>query len=190
MATSAVMTVRSTAQLRFCACCGGALELLIPAGDHTPRHVCRACGHIHYVNPRMVVGCICEADQGRILMCRRAINPRRGFWTFPSGFLECGESGPEGASREAREEAQAHVEIADLLCVIDVPQISEVHLVYRARLLSVQMTPTYESDEIALLDQSEIPWDRLAFTSIEFSLRSYFEDRTQGEARVYLTDLR
>jgi ADP-ribose pyrophosphatase YjhB (NUDIX family) len=138
----------------------------------------------------MVVGCICEADDGRILMCRRAINPRHGFWTFPSGFLECGESAAEGACREAREEAQAQVQIEGLLCVIDVPQISEMHLVYRARLQSVRYTPTHESAEVVLLDESEIPWDRLAFSSVEVSLRCYFEDRAQARAGIHLVDLR
>jgi len=123
-------------------------------------------------------------------MCRRAINPRRGFWTFPSGFLECGESGAEGACREAKEEARADVRIRDLLCVIDVPQISEVHLVYRAHLLSARTAPTRESDEVVLMAEHEIPWGQLAFSSIETSLRRYFDDRARARTGVHLVDLR
>jgi ADP-ribose pyrophosphatase YjhB (NUDIX family) len=138
----------------------------------------------------MIVGCICEAEDGRVLLCRRAIAPQRGFWTFPSGFLECGESGIEGAIREAREETGADVEVEGLLCVIDVPQMSEVHLVYRGHVRSTHSAATAESDQVRLLAESEIPWGRLAFSSVEFGLKRFFHDRAQGRTHVHIADLR
>jgi ADP-ribose pyrophosphatase YjhB (NUDIX family) len=123
-------------------------------------------------------------------MCRRGISPRRGYWTFPSGFLERGESGAEGARREALEEARAHVRIEGLLCVIDVPQISEVHLVFRAALATSALAPTAESSEVALMSESDIPWRNLAFTSINDSLCCYFDDRRHDRRLIHTLDLR
>jgi ADP-ribose pyrophosphatase YjhB (NUDIX family) len=176
--------------LRYCAACGGDLREGVPQGDYVRRSFCGTCGYVHYVNPRVVVGCIPEDNDGRVLMCRRAIEPRRGLWTFPCGFLECGESGAQGARREALEEARANVEILDLLCLIDIPSISEVHLIYRARLLTVNHVPTVESDDIVLMRESEIPWGRLAFSSIEASLRRYFADRARARSDVHTFEIR
>lgn len=175
--------------IRFCVSCGSAVQWLIPAGDHFPRHVCMSCGHIHYLNPRVVVGCVPQWRDGRILMCRRGIAPREGFWTFPSGFLEYGETGAEGACREAWEEARAEVEIGGLLCLLDVPQINEVHLVYHGRLVSGRFAPTPESPEVRLMAEEETPWQQLAFASIGASLRHFFADRSRAMSATHLVNL-
>jgi len=176
--------------VRHCVRCGSSVVTGVPPGDRISRHMCRQCGYIHYINPTVVVGCIAEAADGRILMCRRRIGPRRGYWTFPSGFLECAESGDEGARREAFEEAQAVVDVEGLLCLIDVPQINEVHLIYRGALRASTLLPTAESSEVALMSEADIPWESLAFTSIGESLRCYFEDRLHKRRLVHMCDLR
>jgi len=119
--------------MKFCNQCGAPVQLLIPAGDHLPRHVCDACGAIHYENPRLVVGCVAE-HEGRILLCRRAIEPRRGYWTVPAGFMENGETLQEAAARESREEALAEVTIGSLLSVVHVLHAEQVHVFFRAAL--------------------------------------------------------
>ena len=126
--------------MRFCPSCGGDLELRQPPGEDRDRHVCAACGTIHYQNPKVVVGSVCTLGS-RILICRRAIQPRRGFWTLPAGFLELGETAEEGALREAWEEARARIEIEGLLAVYSVPRIGQVQLLYRARLLDPAVEP-------------------------------------------------
>lgn len=177
-------------QVRYCFRCGSSLALSVPPGDTLGRPVCHKCGHIHYINPTVIVGCIAEAPDGRILLCRRRIAPRRGYWTFPSGFLERGESSEEGARRETLEEAGADVGIERLLCVIDVPQISEVHLIYRGLLTGNAASVTTESSEVALVAEPDIPWENLAFTSIGESLRRYLDDRAHGRRLVHRIDLR
>jgi flavin reductase (DIM6/NTAB) family NADH-FMN oxidoreductase RutF/ADP-ribose pyrophosphatase YjhB (NUDIX family) len=180
---------RAAEVIRHCTRCGSDVVTGIPQGDTISRHICSECGNIHYINPTVVVGCIAEAADGRILMCRRRISPRRGFWTFPSGFLECGESATAGARREAFEEAQAQVHIGGLLCVIDAPQIGEVHLVYRGILRASALAPTAESSEVSLMAESDIPWNDLAFTSVGETLRCYFEDRRRSQQLVHVLDL-
>lgn len=176
--------------VRYCFRCGSPIAISVPQGDTLRRPVCDRCGNIHYINPTMVVGCIAEASDGRILLCRRRIGPRLGYWTFPAGFLECGESAEEGARREAFEEARAQVLIEGLLCVIDVPQISEVHLIYRASLAPSGLAATAESSEVTLVAEAEVPWGHLAFTSISESLRRYFDDRRAGRKLLHRLDLR
>lgn len=166
--------------MSFCIRCGHAAEYRIPGGDNRTRLVCPACGHIHYANPRIIVGCIPEADDGRILMCRRDIEPRRGKWTFPAGFLENGETGSAGAAREAQEESLAEVEILDLFCVFDVPRVEQVYLLYRARLPQPSFGPTPESSEVRLMREDEIPWSEIAFPTVSQGLRHFFEDRARG----------
>jgi len=192
-APATVLTPRAASldPVRYCVRCGSGVVAGVPEGDTVARPICRQCGNIHYVNPRVVVGCVAETADGRLLMCRRRISPRRGFWTFPSGFLECSESASEGARREVLEETRAEVHIEGLLCVIDVPQMSEVHLVYRGTLRSLlTLGPTGESSEVTLMTEAGIPWDQLAFTSIGESLRRYFEDRRQKQRVVHTLDLR
>jgi len=165
--------------MNFCPQCGARVEFRVPPGDHLARHVCDACGTIHYQNPRIVVGCVPE-HQGRILLCRRAIEPRRGFWTVPAGFFENGETLQQGAARESREEALAEVEIGSLLSVVHVLHARQVHVFFRGTLLEPQFGAGPESLEVELVRPEEIPWPQLAFPSTEFSLRRYLEDRAAG----------
>ena len=176
--------------MRHCVRCGSPVAVGVPAGDSLNRHICQQCGHIHYINPTVVVGTIAQTSDGRILMCKRQIAPRRGYWTIPSGFMECGESAEEGARREAFEEAQAEVHTDGLLCMIDVPQINQVHLIYRGRLRDSVLQATAETSEVALIAEADIPWQSLAFTSVGEGLRCYFDDRLHNRRRVYMLDLR
>lgn len=177
------------ADLRFCNACGHAVDLRIPEGDHLLRHVCPACGHVHYQNPKVIVGVIPEWEDGRVLMCRRGIQPRLGLWTFPAGFMELGETSGEGAAREAREEALADVESTSLLMVINVPYVSQVYMIHRGRLRSPQYGTTPESTEVRLMHEDEIPWDDIAFPTILHSLRAFFEDRRAGRVGIHSLDL-
>ena len=148
----------------------------MPEGDTLPRAVCAECGTIHYQNPKIVVGCLPEWES-RILLCRRAIEPRYGLWTLPAGFLENGETLVDGALRETLEEARAHVAIGDLCTVISLPQINQVYMMFRAELLDLDFAPGTESLEVRLFDESEVPWDSLAFRTIARTLRNFFLDR-------------
>lgn len=165
--------------MKFCSACGATVALRIPPGDTLPRHVCVRCGTIHYQNPKIVVGAIPEWGD-RILLCRRAIEPRHGFWTLPAGFMENAESTAEAAARETLEEARARIEVGDLFTLISVPHINQVHIVYRARLLDLDFGPGEESLEVALFEERDIPWDDIAFRTISLTLRHYFEDRRRG----------
>ncbi len=165
--------------IRYCTQCGQRAEPRIPPGDHLPRSVCTACGHIHYENPRLVLGCIAEWE-GRILLCRRAIEPRLGYWTLPAGFMENAESTLEAALRETREEACATVLSGSLFALVDVPHINQVHLFYRGQLQDGMHGAGQESLETALFGEADIPWDSLAFRSVRFCLERYFADRRLG----------
>ena len=151
----------------------------VPEGDSLVRAVCEACGHIQYQNPKIVVGCLPVYGE-RILMCKRAIEPRFGFWTLPAGFMENNESAPEGAAREALEEANARVEIEDLYTVYSIPHISQVYMMFRAKLLDPDVSPGIESLEVKLVTESEIPWDELAFAMVRRTLEHFLEDRRKG----------
>ncbi|THF66512.1 NUDIX domain-containing protein [Pseudothauera nasutitermitis] len=170
--------------MKFCSDCGTPVDLRIPAGDSLPRHVCPACGSIHYQNPKLVVGALAEWE-GRVLLCRRAIEPRHGYWTLPAGFMENQESTADAAARETLEEACARIEVGEMFTLYDIPHISQVHIVYRARLLDLDFRPGEESLEVGLFDEADIPWEQLAFRSIEFTLRRYYEDRRQGSYRFH-----
>ena len=146
----------------------------IPDGDTLERDVCARCGHVHYVNPKIVVGAVCSWH-GRILLCRRAIEPRHGFWTIPAGYMEERETPAEGAMREAFEEAQAKIEIDRLLAVYSVPRISQVQLIFRAKLAGPDFAPGIESLETKLFAWEEIPWDTLAFPSVHWALKHHRE---------------
>jgi ADP-ribose pyrophosphatase YjhB (NUDIX family) len=152
----------------------------IPAGEDRERLVCPDCGFIAYENPKIVVGSVCRWDE-RILLCRRAIEPRIGFWTLPAGYLELHESTQAGAIREAFEEATARIAIDGLLAVYDVPHISQVQLMYRAHLLSPDITPGIESLEVGLFAWDEIPWTELAFPSVEWALHHFHDGLITGD---------
>ncbi len=150
----------------------------IPEGDTQPRLVCSDCGFIDYENPRIVVGAV-AAWQDRILLCRRAIAPRKGFWTLPAGYLELHESAADGAKREAWEEARAELDIDQLLAVYSIPRLSQIQLIYRARLVSPEVSAGPESAETGLFAWAEIPWDEIAFPSVHWALNDYRELRGQ-----------
>ncbi|MBF2054257.1 MAG: NUDIX hydrolase [Candidatus Sericytochromatia bacterium] len=147
---------------RFCSLCGSQVSYIVPAGDQRLRAVCSACGQIHYQNPQVVVGAV-AFWQDRLLLCRRAIPPRVGYWTFPAGYLELEETTEEGACREAFEEAGAELEIEALLAVYNLSHISQVQIIYLAQLRHPHIYAGEESLEVGLFDWSEIPWDALAF---------------------------
>jgi ADP-ribose pyrophosphatase YjhB (NUDIX family) len=148
----------------------------VPEGDSRERSVCDTCGFVDYENPRVVVGCV-PVHGERILLCRRAIEPRSGFWTLPAGFMEMGESTGEGAAREAREEALAEVEIGPLLAIYNVARIGQVHLFYAASLPRPEFGVGDETLEVRLFAWDEIPWSELAFPSVEWALQAWHERR-------------
>jgi ADP-ribose pyrophosphatase YjhB (NUDIX family) len=147
-------------------------ETRVPEGDNRPRQVCTDCGFIHYENPRLIVGTLCRFED-RILLCRRAIDPRSGYWTLPAGFMEMGESTRQGAARETLEEAGVVVEPQQLLAIYDLPHIGQVHLFYLATLDSEKLEPGEESLEAELFHYEDLPWDDLAFPTIRWALRDF-----------------
>jgi ADP-ribose pyrophosphatase YjhB (NUDIX family) len=155
-------------------------DFRIPNGDDRPRRVCNHCDFVDYENPRIVTGSVAAAPDGRILLCKRAIEPRKGYWTLPAGFHEKGESVEEGALREAREEACATLEIDRLLAIYDVPRISQVQIMFRARLVS-DIAPGPESEEVRLVEWRDIPWSELAFPTVVWALTHYAETRTSRD---------
>jgi ADP-ribose pyrophosphatase YjhB (NUDIX family) len=174
--------------MKFCSVCGSGVALLVPEGDNLPRHVCRQCGEIHYLNPKVVVGCVPQWEN-RVLLCRRAIEPRYGLWTLPAGFLENSETTIEGAVRETLEEAAAQVRIKQLYTLFNLPHISQVYVMYLADLIAPEFGPGIESLEVALYEEGEIPWDRIAFPVVEQTLKLYFEDRRRGHYPVHAGDI-
>lgn len=174
--------------MRFCSLCGSPVELRLPPDDTRTRHVCISCGEIHYQNPKLIVGAI-PAWEDKILLCRRAIEPRHGLWTLPAGFMENGETTAEAAARETLEEANAQVSIGELYSLYNLPYINQVHLLFRARLLSPDFSPGVESMEVQLFAEQDIPWDQLAFRPVRFSLEHYFSDRRSGNFRFRIGDL-
>jgi ADP-ribose/FAD diphosphatase len=170
--------------MAFCNRCGQATDRRVPANEDRERDVCGACGVIHYQNPRMVVGCIVE-HEGRVLMCRRAIEPRRGFWTLPAGFLELGESAIEGAVRETFEEASARVRVVAPYAHFDVPHIGQAYIFYRAELSEPGFAPGPESLEVELLTLEQVPWTELAFPVVRFCLELLQEDQRARRYRSH-----
>ena len=151
--------------MKYCSNCGTLVELRVPEGDTLPRYICSECGVIHYQNPKIVVGCIPEWED-RILLCRRAIEPRHGLWTVPSGFMENAETLVQGAARETLEEANARVNMGPLYAIYNLPHINQVHVLFRAQLLDLDFKPGIESLDVQLFGESEFPWDTLAFRVI------------------------
>ena len=175
--------------MNFCSHCGSTVVIRTPEGDHLPRHICAACGMVHYQNPKMVVGCIAEWED-KILLCRRAIEPRYGLWTLPAGFMENGETTLEGAARETWEEAGARIEMGNLYTLFNLPHINQVYLMFRARLLDLDYQSGIESLETRLFTEAEIPWDEIAFRTVRATLELYFKDRQRGEFEFHFGDIR
>jgi len=175
--------------MNFCSNCGTRVTLKVPEGDHVPRHVCDNCGTIHYQNPKIVV-CSVPEYEGRILICKRGIEPRHGFWAIPGGFMENGETLEGGAAREAQEEALIDVEIGSLLLVASITHAHQVHVFFRSRMRNPSFGVTHESLEVKLVDEKDMPWDDLAFPSTEYALRRFFEDRAAGVEKHHVAEIR
>jgi ADP-ribose pyrophosphatase YjhB (NUDIX family) len=171
--------------MKFCSECAHPVALLIPPDDNRLRHVCQSCGAIHYQNPKMVIGSIpvWEAAGGlQVLLCRRAIEPRHGFWTLPAGFMENNETTSEAAMRETEEEAGARIRLHELFSLLNVAHAHQVHMYYRASLLDLDYAAGVESLEVRLFSEEEIPWEDLAFQTVAYTLRRFFADAAQVRA--------
>ena len=164
--------------MKFCSECAHQVTLKIPPDDNRARFVCDHCHTIHYQNPKLVVGSVplwTDDGQVKILLCRRAIEPRRGYWTLPAGFMENGETTSEAALRETQEEAGANIELHELISIINVTHVNQVHLFYRATLLDLNYLAGVESLEVKLFSESDIPWDDLAFRTTAHTLKYFFQ---------------
>lgn len=171
--------------MRYCSQCGQPVTEQVPEGDNRPRFVCTECVTIHYQNPLMVVGCVPE-HEGRILLCKRSIDPRSGFWTVPAGFMELGETLAEAAIRETLEEACARVELGPLFAVVDVVHTGQVHVFFEASLPEPEFAAGDETLKTRLYPPEEIPWDELAFPSVRIALQRYLENRRHASRPVHL----
>jgi ADP-ribose pyrophosphatase YjhB (NUDIX family) len=175
--------------MKFCSECGGTIELRVPDGDDRDRYVCAECEHIHYVNPRVIVGCL-PVYEDRVLLCKRAIEPRYGLWTLPAGFMENGETTGEGAARETWEEARARVSNLQLYRVFDVPYISQVYMFYLCSLDDGAYGVGPESLETALYAEQDVPWNDIAFPVVRQTLKSYFDDRQRNDYPISVEAIR
>jgi ADP-ribose pyrophosphatase YjhB (NUDIX family) len=166
--------------IKYCPMCGSIVVHEIPDGDDRLRHICHSCGNIQYQNPKLVVGCIPEWERG-ILFCRRDIEPQKGKWTLPAGFMENNETAAEGAMRETWEETRAKVRIVAPYRVYDLPFVSQVYILFRAQMKDPRFKTTLESSEVRLINEEDVPWDAIAFPVIRETLKSYFEDCKRGK---------
>ncbi len=165
--------------IKYCPMCGSAVIHEIPEDDDRLRHVCHSCGNIQYQNPKMVVGCIPEWE-GRILFCLRDIEPQKGKWTLPAGFMENNETAAAGAARETWEESRARIRIVAPYRVYDLPFVNQVYFMFRAQMTEPFFQTTPESAEVRLMREEDVPWNEIAFPVIRETLKSYFEDRKTG----------
>ena len=175
--------------IKHCRDCGSAVVYRIPDdGDTKERAICTHCHTVHYENPLNVVGTVPHLGD-RVLLCKRNIEPRWGKWTLPAGFMELGETTAQGAARETDEEAGAQIEMEPLFSVLSVPRVGQVHLFYRARLLSEQFQPGYETIEARLFSEEEVPWDEIAFRTVRETLLRFFADHRAGHFQVHTVDI-
>lgn len=175
-------------RIRHCRLCGAPSSYRVPADDNRERATCTQCGEIHYENPLNVVGTV-PVWEDAVLLCRRNIEPRFGFWTLPAGFLELGESTQAGALRETIEEAGAKIELLDLFTLLNVVAVGQVHFFYRARMLDTSLAPGPETIEAQLFREADIPWDRIAFRTVRQTLEHYFADRKRGRFELHTGDI-
>lgn len=174
--------------MNYCSNCGANVELKIPPGDNLPRYVCNQCGEIHYQNPKIVTGCIPEW-QDKILLCKRAIEPRRGLWTLPAGFMENQETTSQAAIRETFEEAKATVHCTSLYALFNIPHISQVYIMFRAKMIDDNFGPGVESLDVKLFDENGIPWNEIAFPVITETLVRYYNDKNKGKFSLHVDDI-
>lgn len=174
--------------MKFCGNCGSKVVQRVPPGDNLPRWVCDECGEIHYQNPKLIVGTVPE-HEGRLLLCRRAIEPRYGYWTLPAGFMENDETAGQAALRETLEEAGARVDLGAPFTLLSVPRVNQVHLFYLARVVDLEFKPGEESLEVALWDEARIPWQEIAFRTVGLTLKRWFADRQRGAFGFHAEDL-
>ena len=187
-AAATLNRMHPTRTYRHCRACGGATEYRVPADDNRHRAVCSLCTTIHYENPLNVVGTVpVWGDQ--VLLCRRNIEPRHGFWTLPAGFMEMGETLAQGAIRETVEEAGANFELKSLFSLLNVVRAGQVHAFYIAELSDTEFAPGPETIEAQLFHEHEVPWDELAFRTVHETLKRYFEDRRQGQLGFHCADI-
>jgi ADP-ribose pyrophosphatase YjhB (NUDIX family) len=172
----------------YCSNCGARVVEKVPAGDDRARFVCETCSTVHYQNPKIVAGCIPEWN-GRVLLCRRAIEPRLGLWTLPAGFMENLETTEQAAARETWEEARARVTNMALYGVFSIPHISQVYMMFRARLQAEEFAPGPESLDVRLFEEHEIPWDELAFPVVRLTLERYYRDIRGDTFPVHVEDI-
>ena len=174
--------------MKFCSSCGASVVYQVPEDDIRERAVCTDCGTIHYQNPKIIAGTLpVWGDQ--VLLCKRAIEPRRGYWTLPAGFMENGETAEAGGARETMEEANASVENPNLYTVFSLPHISQVYMFFKADLVGPSYSSGPESLEVELFSENDIPWDELAFPVITKTLKHYFADRTCSNFPVHYENL-
>lgn len=174
--------------IKHCRECGNLVRYQVPADDNRPRAVCTVCETIHYENPLNVVGTV-PVWEDKVLLCRRNIEPRYGFWTLPAGFMELGETLEGGALRETVEEAGAHIDVQQLFTALSVPRVGQVHFYFLARLRDTDFEPGPETIEAQLFTESEIPWDELAFQTVRETLKLYFSDRARGQFALHSADI-
>jgi ADP-ribose pyrophosphatase YjhB (NUDIX family) len=174
--------------MKYCSQCGSSVRVGIPQGDNRERHICDNCNTIHYQNPKIVAGCI-PVWEDKVLLCKRAIEPRYGLWTVPAGFMENGESTHEGAVRETWEEAKARVNLQALYITVNLPKIDQVYMLFRAQLADLNFAPGEESLEVRLFSRQEIPWGQLAFPTVVLTLQHYFADLAQGYFPTHMLDI-
>ena len=175
--------------VKFCRACGTAVQTRIPDdGDTRERAVCPACGTIHYINPLLVVGTVPYLGE-QVLLCKRAIEPRRGKWTLPAGFMEMDVTMVQGAARETAEDAGAAVQMGPFFSIMSIPRVGQVHVFYLARLEHDRFAPGAESLEARLFTEAQIPWDALAFTTVRETLKRFFADRRRGTFAVHDVDI-
>ena len=172
--------------VKYCSACGKELERHIPPGDTLERYVCPVCQSIHYCNPKIIVGSLPVWQEDKILLCRRAIEPRKGLWTLPSGFMEEKESAQEGAVRETQEEANANILIQYLHTLYNIAQISQVYLIFKAELVDTNFSCGPESLEVELFSREDIPWEKIAFSAIHYCLERFFEDLSEQKRGGFL----
>ncbi|WP_369602172.1 NUDIX hydrolase [Hahella sp. SMD15-11] len=171
--------------MKFCSSCGTPLTIRVPEGDNRERHVCPECQMIHYINPKIVAGTL-PYHEGKILLCKRAIEPRMGYWTLPAGFMEMNESTEEAARRETLEEACAAAEIGPLLSMISIPHIGQVHIFYLARLINGTFAAGEESLEVDLFAPDDIPWNDIAFPTVKRTLRFFIDNGCRFDGQPYV----